>query len=138
MIEDLEIHLDAAKIAGYDQLRQSMAAYLGPQTVSASIIEEEQLRTETERANRDTLLRFGDLLPQVNGYVGQSSVFRLKASEDVQQKARLIQENIVWGVLGGDVVRYPRLTHFEEAYYVIGRKPSAEFEGMEDVKIRHS
>lgn len=124
-LEPIGMHLEAAREAGYDQLRQTVAERLGPQIIESELIEQ----AEIALSNHGLVLEFGRLLPQTR-YDGYDAIFGLK--QPVQATARMIQVNVLWGMIGPS--REHQSLPQNDAYYVIGQKPSQEPE-YEDVLL---
>jgi hypothetical protein len=108
---------------GHAQLRQEIADYLGPLSVSESVVEQRRNETRQARSNVEFLTDFAVQLPKAEctePYYGREGSYRFSIVEgNVQNTLAMIQTNVMW------IDTVP--------HYILGRRVSLHKPNTEEV-----
>jgi hypothetical protein len=116
--------LEAAE-QGYTRLRQEVAEFLGPSSVAALTIEQQQAEIDKNRDNLALIENFTRSLP-----LASRSTFKLR-EDGVQVRAREIQAHVLW-LDQGSMLTGGR---YVSPFYVIGRKSGEPLKDTESVLL---
>jgi hypothetical protein len=108
--------------AGYSELRQEIATFLGPLSLGQGLIEQRKQEAKSAYANRQFLVEFGRSLPVADKWLIKPHLssyedhytFTLK-DDNIQSGVRLIQANVLW-------IEMSPNDRSAKPYYIVGRR----------------